>query len=253
MANKELKKGTIMYLSINDFFQKYLTEKQGQLDNFQIIVISKDIIADTETRVNNMTMYESRFDDIEFLTQLYPHTDTLNYLLGNTRESFRERYIEQLDSLDEARLICCIVDMVINDGVDVYMISSKTEMMIGFYDVVREYMNTKFSMDIKSFEEYCENPECLNDIGDENEIRMMLQFQIEQLKLIDADIGEFFNVLTKDMATTYRDILMKKSIDELYRIGTNNNLHINKHKPKEYIVDHIMSKLMSKHTELPFD
>ena len=46
------------------------------------------------------------------------------------------------------------------------------------------------------------------------------------------------------MVDDYRKILMSKSMDELVVIGANRNLYINRHKPKEYIVDHILKSIM---------
>lgn len=237
--------GKLMFLSINNFFKEYLNSVNNDLgDNFAILVISKDIIADESTTEWGTSRYKSRYEDIEFATELFPNPNVMEYRLSATMESFADRYKNQLDQIDNMKLLCCIVDMVVNDGTDVYLIASHTEMKVGFFDIMKEVFFDKFNLIMTDYTEAVETPELMADIGKVDEIKMMLDFQINHLKLIDEDIGIFFNRLTKDMATEYREILMNKSIDELYAIGTKQHLHINRHKPKEYIVDHILKKLL---------
>ncbi len=241
----ERKKGTLMYLSINDFFQRYLKMVNGDLgDNYQILVVSKDIIADEYTKNTNGVLYQSRFENIDFTPELFPHPNVQEYRYSSNINQYGEMYKSQLDQLDMGRTLCCIVDLIVNENVNVYMICSNVEFKMEFFEYMKETVFEKFGLIMTSFEDYLENPDSLYDNGNFDEIKLSLQFQINNLKLIDENIGQFFNKFTKDMAESYKKILMDKSIDELYTLGTKQGLHINKYKPKELIVEHILSKLM---------
>lgn len=245
--------GTIMYLTINDFFSKYLTIVDGDLGKYQIIIVSKDIIADSYTTQGQSRTYKTNFENVDFAQELFPNDRCMEYRYGATMDSFNELYKNQLDGLDQGRTLCSIVDLVINEGVNMYILCSNVEYKIGFMHIMQEVIFNKFGIVMHNFEEYKEDPECLKNIGDVETARLMLQFQIQNMGFLDENIGVFFNQFTKDMAEEYRKILMNKTVDELYVIGTRNDIHVNRHKPKEYIVEHIMQKLIpSIVTELPW-
>ena len=243
-----------MYLSVNDFFSKYLTMIDGKLENCQIIVVSKDIIANEYIEENGVKIYKSSYDSVDFTPELYPNSRVMEYRLSSTMKSYADMYIQQLEGLEQCRVICSIIDLVINENMNVILLCSKVDLKVQHFDIMRDFMFDKFGVVMHSFEEYLENPDCLNDCGDFETARLMLQFQIENMKLIDENIGVFFNQFTKDMAEQYRQILMNKSIDELCEIGIRNNIHVNRRKPKEYNVDHIMQKLLpsAANEELPW-
>ena len=46
------------------------------------------------------------------------------------------------------------------------------------------------------------------------------------------------------MVEVYRKTLMQKTVNELDKIVTKKGIYVNKHKPKEVIVDHIISGLI---------
>ena len=47
------------------------------------------------------------------------------------------------------------------------------------------------------------------------------------------------------MEETYRKVLMDKTPEELTKLALKKGIYVNKRKPKEQIVNHIMNKLLS--------
>lgn len=246
------KRGTIMYLSINDFFKNYLSKINGDLgEKFQILIVSKDIITDTHYKDNNGTVYTSNYENIDFTLELFPNPNVVEYRYGASVEAYAERYRNQLDSIDCGRTLASIADLVVNEGYDVYLICSHVEFKMEYFDILKEYFFEKFGLVMHSYEEFVDNPECIDDIGDIDNAKVMLQFQINNMKLVDETIGQFFNQFTSDLVEKYREILMSKTVDELFILATSNGLHISKYKPKELIVEHLINKLVE-NSELPF-
>lgn len=247
----DTKRGAFMCLSINDFFSKYLSMIDGDLgDNYQIIIASKEIITDTVVKEGYKSLYISRYENIDFTPELFPSEDVLEYLYGSSRNVFYDKYLDQLNRTNVSKTLCSIADLIANDGTMVYLLASPVDIRTEFIDILKEYFYNSFGIMAYDLEEYMENPDIIYQ-NDMDEAKTMIQFQINNLKLINERIGVFFNKFTKDMGEAYRKILENKTIDELYVIGTNRGLHINRYKPKQAIVDHIVESFMED-DELPF-
>lgn len=238
------KKGSLYYMTVNEFFSEFMKSKlMKDPSNFEVIVISKDIIADQRYTKYNNTMYESRYDNINFALDLFPNMQVLEYLYGASLDDFALRYKTQLSYNDQMKTLCSIVDLVVNDGIDVIMVCSNIEMKMNYMDILADYMYDSFGIIANNYKESKGSTDEF-DYGDWAKIKLALKFHIENLGFVDDTVNEFFNTFVKDMADEYRQLLMKKSIDELFVIGTNKGVYVNRHKPKEFIVDHILKKIM---------
>ena len=238
------RKGSLYYMTVNEFFSEFMKSKlMTNPSNFEVIVISKDIIADQRYTKYNNTMYESRYDNINFALELFPNMQVLEYLYGASIDDFALRYKTQLSYNDQMKILCSIVDLVVNDGVDVIMICSNIETRMYYMDILADYMYDSFGIIVNKYSE-TKGSESEFDYGNFDKIRLALRFHIENLGFVDDTVDTFFNTFVKDMAEEYRQLLMKKSIDELFVIGTNRGVYVNRHKPKEFIVDHILKNIM---------
>ena len=78
--------------------------------------------------------------------------------------------------------------------------------------------------------------------GDPDEV----QINIRQYKLElsgNEKEEEFFNWMVDSMSEKYRDILMKKSIDQLVTLATNKGIFVRRKASKESIVDKILARM----------
>lgn len=232
--------GTIMCMTVNDFFAEYLKSLNGQLDNFQLLVVSKDITTKKKVREGNMIRYSSMFDNIDFCPELFPNANCIEYAFSTTNKTYAGYYTEQLGMSLAGRIICSIVDLLL-DGVNVYLVCSKGEQRsFQYFDILKDYLFEHYGVIMHDLEEYQDDPDCLKETGDRENITNLLEYKINELKLIDEELGVFFNKFTKGMVNQYRNVLMSKSIGELVEIGKKHNVYVNKHKPKDYIVDLIL-------------
>ena len=239
--------GYIVYATINDFFGEYLKESGQKLENYEIVVISKDIVGDL-TRKNSTTSqteYISKYKNVDFLMNLYPDPAVMEFYTGSTRDSFISAYRGQLTRGGNLYDLCCLVDLVVNDDKKIFLLCVNSEYLTGFFEIMDGVLQDQFKMKMYSYAEFKADRECVNDIGNIDEIKVTLAYQLDVNDLIDDVTGEFFNSLYSDMESTYRKVLMDKSVDDLVKLALKKGIYVNKRKPKETIVDHIMAKLLS--------
>lgn len=239
------KVGTLLFIDIGSFFTEYLKERAHSFENFEILVASSGIIADSKQNDRGQTLYTSRYQNVTFIPNIYPQPLVEEYFGAASLEVFGSKYKDQLSTEDCMINLCSIVDMVVNEGVNVVILCTLSEYNMEWCRYLKEYLYEAFNITMCIYSDYKENPSELYDIGDVGNIRLVLRYQIEQLDLVDEVIGKFFNKFTKDMVKEYTDTLMSKSIDELYRFGTSKGVHVNRRKSKKDIVDHIMLKLFN--------
>ena len=248
--------GSLQYMMVDDFYTEYLKRNYDHLDKLEVIIVSKDIISDQKTMVNSKSVYHSRYKNVDFAMDIFPNPSVEEYLYGATLEAFGQKYKTQLEGVEQMTTLCSIVDLVINEGYDIVLICSRVEMKMNYFHYMKEYIFENFGVIMNDYSEQLMNDDdsYVHDYGDFEKARKLLQFQLEHTKLIDETLGTFFNKFTSDMAKEYREILMTKSVDELFVIGTKRGIHVNRHKPKDYIVDHILAKMLETSTdpELPW-
>lgn len=239
--------GSLLFISIGDFFSKYLKQFPDiDISKYEIIVVSKDIIADQRIKNGSTFTYESRYKNIGFALELFPNPQVLEFYHGSTFLNYREQFLSQLSSTKAATALCCIADLVVNDDLNVVLLCSGSEYLMEFMNIIQEKLYEMFHLNGWTYDQYKEDPTCLNNIGDKEDILKRLEFEMKQLELIEEGINEFFNKFIDDMAEKYKEILMSKSVDALYKYALKNDIHVNKHKPKELIVDHILQKVLAR-------
>ena len=243
MSNKAI----LYYMTVNDFFTDFMKKYIAKEDKkpFEIVVISKDIITDNRYSTRMQTNYVSDYANVNFAMDLYPAPSLEEYMYNTEIDNFAQHYKTQLSYEEPMTTLCSIADLVVNDNTDVILMCSYTDSKSAPYmDILCEFIYDNFGIIVNKYKNTKDKENAEFDSGDYEKAQKLLEFQIQNQGLVDRYVGTFFNKFTKDMADNYRKILMSKSIDELAVIGANRNLYINRHKPKEYIVDHILKSIM---------
>ena len=238
-----------MYTSITDFFGEYLKDfKQGLEGKYQVVVVSRDIISGVKRRYEDTatTTYKSKYKNIDFLDALMPGPAVQELSWGTSPDMYAMKYSEQLSDSKAMYELCCIADSVINDDRNIFILCSNAEYGQGYLDILREFIYNNFKLKAWSYTEYMNDHEVLNEPIDLEEAKKVLAFQIKANNLEDEIVGGLFNqyLHDEDVEKTYKEILMKKTPEELFRMGVQKNIYINKRKPKEVIVDQLMGKLL---------
>ena len=238
----------LLFMTINDLFTSYIKNNNIDMNKTNIIVVSRDIEGERKRDTRTGSDYESKYKNIDFCIELSPSPHVMEMYTGSSTSMYVEAYQEQLmNTTSVQKDLCAIVDMIVNDGYDIIIICSISEMNMQYFYILRDYIDQVFRLHGYMYQEL-KDDDTLNsdDIGDITEIKKMLNYQLKTLELIDENIGEFFNKFKNDLADKYKEVLLNKTIDELVNIGRNKGLYINKHKPKEVIIDHILKKMLEK-------
>lgn len=239
--------GYIVYATINDFFGEYLKDSGKEFSNYELVVISRDIVGDfvRKNSTTAQTEYISKYKNVDFLMDLFPDPSVLEFYTGSTHDSFVSAYRGQLMQDKNLYDLCCLVDLVVNDDKNIFLLCSNSEYLMGFMDVLNGVIQEQFKMKIFAYAEFKTDPECVTTMGDIDEIRVTLAYQLDVHDFMDDVTGEFFNTLYSNMEETYRKVLMDKTPEELTKLALKKGIYVNKRKPKEQIVNHIMDKLLS--------
>lgn len=240
-------KATLYYMTVNDFFMDYMKKylKKEDKKPFEIVVISHDVITSNQYSSKMHTRYVSDYAVVNFALDLYPAEGVNDLMYNIDSDDFAQHYRTYLSYDERMITLCSIVDLVVNNDTDVIMICSYSESKsMPYMDILCEFIYDNFGIVVNKYKDTKDKEDLEFDSGDYEKAKRLLEFQIQNQGLVDRYVGEFFNKFTKDMADDYRKILMSKSIDELSVIGANRNIYINRHKPKEYIVDHILKSIM---------
>lgn len=236
--------GSLMIASVNDFFGSYL--RHNKLSQFELMILGRDINTQDQINDDGKISYRSNFEHVNFVSGISPSTYVEQYAYGLNMTEFLSAYEHQLTTPEAMMNLCCIVDLVVNKDVNVIFLCSEREFKMGFVDPLREFIFNMFGLYMVTSIECMYDPGLLTSYGDKNDIRRKLNYQIKEHELVDKGLGKFINRFCDDIEKSYRETLMSKSIDELYQYGLKYSIHVNKYKPKEYIVDRIMARVLRK-------
>ena len=242
------KYGFCLYMTAEDFFTEYV--KNNSLDRTQILIVSRDFVGDIkEKQKYNTITYQSRYDNIDFVPSLLPNPASLEFAYSDSKERFHDAYEGHLLGDDAFSDLICIVDMVVNDGVNIILLSSRAEFKSTFPYFIKDFVLDKFGMKICLAEELeeAESEEEYNriitDIRDVEEIRTLLDFHKRELTEDKTSSEEFFNQFMEDAPVKYRKVLMTKDIPYLISMANEKGLHVSRRKSKEFIVDAIVKEV----------
>lgn len=251
---KKINHAVLIYMTVEEFFTEYV--KMNDLSKTQIIIISRDVITDIKKKeqYNNIT-YSSKYDNVEFVPSLLPTPSSMEYIYGDDKTRFIEAYDSHLLSDESFSDLLCIADMVVNDGIDVILLSSRAEYASRFPYYLKEFTFDKFGLNICLSEELKEADTdeeyeaCLN-LGDIDDIKTLIDYNKKELTEGKVSAEEFFNRFMEDAPTKYRKILMTKDVEYLVSLGKDKGLRLSRRKPKESLVDTIVKEVFGSEEEV---
>ena len=240
---------SLMFGDINQFFGEYL--KEYKLEDFVIVVTGREIITSIKQKTKSLNAgsfnsYQSKYKNIVFAPRIAPSPVVEETYYSNNQARFESAYKEELTIKEVMSDLCAIVDMVVNKNKNVVLLCSKRESYMEFFEYMREFIMENFKLYMISIGEALVDHGLLYQYGNDDEIRTMLAFNIKHYKIVDETFNDFINRFIDDEAEKYKEMLMNKTVDELAAIGSKYSLHINKYKPKELIVEHILKRIMEK-------
>lgn len=233
--------GFVVGMTIQDFFGEFVKGKK--LDDYEVLIISKDITASITRRVQNSDTYESKYSNVDLIPSLYPNPSVIQYSYNTTTDAFFEAYTTQLDDKDNFSDLCCIVDMAVNDNRKIIILYSFVEEKSRFFDCFREFMNRQFDLTVHCYRDIKEGEDELVEIENPEEVKARLEYH-KDILIKDADLDFFFNRFTEDLAEKYKELLLEKSEDSLRKIAKHKGIFIPVHKDKEQIVKIILDTML---------
>lgn len=247
MENKRTH-GICLYMTVEEFFTEYV--KNNDLEMTQILIISRDVIADIKTKEKyNYISYSSKYDNIDFVPELLPTPSSLEYAYGDDKTRFIESYDGHLRDDDPFTSIICIADMVVNDGIDVILLSSKAEFASRFPYLLKDFVFEILGLKIRLSEELIEvdseeeYEKLISDIGDIDDIKTLIEVNKKELIEDKSSPENFFNHFMEDAPMKYRKILMTKEVEQLINLGKEKGLRLSRRKPKEELVDILVKEV----------
>lgn len=246
--DKKRTHGMCLYMTVEEFFTEYV--KNNDLEMTQILIVSRDVVADIKTKENyNYISYSSKYDNIDFVPELLPSPASLEFAYGDNKERFIEAYDGRLRDQETFTSLICIADMVVNDGIDVILLSSKAEFASGFPYILKDFMFENLGLKIRLSEELTEadseeeQQELISDIGDIEDIQTLLDIAKRELMDEEDSPENFFNHFMEDAPTKYRKILLSKDVEQIIKLGKEKGLRMSRRRPKEDLVDMIVKEV----------
>lgn len=238
---------SLIFVPINKFFGSVNDYKDIMNGNYQILVVSKDIISDVakESSTSMTKTYGSRYKNIDFVDSLFPSPAVLEFKYGSSEDAFVDAYTSQLKRKGSMEDLSCIIDLMVNSDINIIVLMSNAEYMMDFIQTLQHFIWDMFKVKTYLYEDFVVEPETVTDIGNVEESKKLLQFHINDLDLKDQITGEFLNKMYVDMRDVYIKTLSNKSVDDLVRMGASMGVYVSRHKPKDYIIDHLMKSLLS--------
>ena len=242
---------SLTYMKIDQFIGKVV--KDADMGNSHVIIISNNIIVSvTKKGPGNMDVVESKYKNIHFAENLYPEPRVQTYAdRFSEREMFREAYIEQITRDDNFGDVCAIVDLVADKGKDVILVTGPFEYSMGFLEILSIFIKEEFGLESGSYDQIERGDISPREIDTENQdvetIKKNLNsFVVEAMKLETKE--DLYNRFCDDLETKYKEILMRKSIEQLHYIADDRGYKINKRLEKKEYVDELFDRMFPRNS-----
>lgn len=276
--------GALMFISFDDLLMDFA--KDQDLSKWEIVIASHEIMGSLKTRgaiagVSTGINYESKYDNIEFVNSLRPTASTMEYAYSTDKDRFIESYNSHLLSAEPFMDVCCIVDMIVNEDINVMIVMAGYECSARIPEYLREFIDDQFGVtgflysDLKRLSENFDNPTIYEKIIKSIHIEVPEEFNgrnfdcilsqsivnidvvkenLELQKTVAADMcadpGEednlksiFFNRFTEDLESKLKSLLMKRSDDDIKDICRAKQIRIAPGASKQMLVDKILHNM----------
>lgn len=240
-----------MILSISQFFGDILKRNaDGEMDfklgDCYILVVSRDITTSIGIRnknYTNMNEWQSKYENVEFITSLIPSAQDVEYLGTSGMDIFLDSYTKMLQGRVPMSDVISICDCVVNRNIPVFIIVSTGDLRQEFPLVLRDYIQDEFGLrgtmmtDVES-----KGIETIYDIGNVEEIKASIAEHIDVYRK-QHDTEYFFNTLTDDMQKAYREMLSQHSETELRELAKERHLFVSRRYTKDDIIEKIIDDI----------
>ena len=249
----EEKKPFFVFLTLHDLFNDFLVRNsKGELDfklgECFLLVVSRDIVTSVGMKTRefmNTSEYQSRYDNVEFLTTLLPGPQLMEYERSNGVDYFAEQYVNQIQAKKPMSDIISICDCVVNRGIPVIIIVSSADMMTAFPTILRDYIRDEFGLIGYTIDDLnAKSADIIYDIGNVEEIKKSVAEHMD-MYLKQHDSEYFFNTLTDDMEKAYRDMLSSHTEDELRALAKERSVFVSRRFGKEEIINAIIEDIIA--------
>lgn len=224
--------------------------------------------------------YQSKYDNIEFVDSLRPTGTAMEQCYAGNKERFIELYESHLNSVEPFVDLCAVVDMIVNSECDLLIVMASYEFAGSIPSYLRNFIKDSFHVqgyiydELKRLSTYYndksvyekivkslpfEVPEefdgtdfkvLIHNIGDIDEIKENLEAQKQIAATMAADPGEendiksiFFNRFTEELEDKVRELLMKRSDDDIKDMCRAKRIRILPGSTKEQLVAKIMKDM----------
>lgn len=251
MEEKNEKKAFLMFVSLKELFTDILKrnsegEMHFKLGDCFMLIVSRDIITSVGAKsrdFTDMNEFQSRYENVEFLTTLLPRAELIEFLGSSGTDQFIESYVTSLQAEYPMADIISICECVANRGMSIFMVFSNSDMQTGYPGILKDYIEEEFGLKGYTVQDLADkSPDIIYNIGDIDEIRKNIKSHIDQY-LIQYDRETFFNSLTDDMEKAYKDTLSKHTEEELRALAKERSIFISRRYTKEQIIDKIIDDI----------
>lgn len=278
----QIKNGSLVLITFDDLLMKFA--KNNDLGEYEIIVASHEIAGSLTLRQSiagmpTASQYESKYDNIEFVPSLRPCVSAMEHAFGQSKESYIEIYNSQLLDVEPLTDLCCIIDMIVNQGIDCLLVVSQYEQAARMFDYLGAFIKDMFLLesyqftDLDNLVETYGTPlyektrvsvpfdvpdkfdgihlDCIvKNIGDVSAIKEKLELEKTIAASMQARPGEeesfkdlFFNRFTETLEDKVREQLQKRTMDDIKDICRDRGLRISPSATKEMLIDNIIHSI----------
>lgn len=242
---------SLTYMKIDQFIGKVVKDKD--MGNAHLVVLSSSIIGSiVKKSQGGGEVVESKYKNIHFAENLYPEPRVQNYAdRYSEREMFRDAYIDQITRDDNFGDVCSIVDLVVNKDKDVILITGPFEYTMGFLEILSIFIKEEFGLESASYDELERGDTSLRVIDTANQdldkIKESLNsYIVEAMQLESKD--DLYNRFCDDLEAKYKEILMRKSIEQLHYIADDKGYKINTRLEKKEYVDELFDRMFPRNS-----
>lgn len=283
MESKTQKTGSLMFAGLDDLITKFARYNDLANYSILVVSAEIAASLKVRSSLGHVTTgvsYESKYDNIEFVDSLRPVASALEYAYDQrNRDVFLTKYESQLLGAESFMDLCAIVDMVVNEGVDVIIVVSVYEIGGDVHGALRDFILCEFGLQGYKYDElerlitYYGKEEyegvvkslgfdipdefdgediapIVRNIGDVDKIRERLEMQKNIAATIKSDPGEenditsvFFNRFTEDLQSKVKELLLKRTDDDIKDMCREKGIRITKTATRESLVDKILHEM----------
>lgn len=282
-SDKKKGTGSLMFVQLEDLVTKFARYNDLANYSILVVSTEIGATLKVKSSIGSVATgvsYESKYDNIEFVDSIRPPASALEYAYDQrNRKTFLDKYESFLLSVEPFTDICAIVDMVVNECVDVIIVVSVYEHAGDVHGALRDFILGEFGLQGYKYEELerligyygkeeypaivktigFEIPDefdgedvtaIVKNIGNVDKIRERLEMQKEVAATMNAEPGEetdittiFFNRFTEDLQSKVKELLMRRTDDDIKDMCRERGIRITKSSSKELLIDKILHEM----------